>query len=280
MALNRKIEVIIGPEGSAGTKVTEELKIAFEVEKTGLKTINSASVKIWNLSKATAEKMSKVGNAFVLRAGYADEGGAKGLFFGKVTKSTLAKDPPDTVLEIEASDGGHVLKEKFLTLSYTEGTGIRTILTDILDVIGLPIGNEYTLPTLEYAGGFAFIGKASDALSQVLDRAKLNWSIQNSQIYILADKEGYEVQALNLNYNSGLLTAPERLLDSTGEKALEDLPARYQIQCLLYPQIVPGALVTISTPDVLGSFKIESASFTGDSYEGEFMVTAVIREQK
>lgn len=280
MAFGRVVEIIIGPEGEEGVKITQDMKIWFEVTKTGLKTINSAQVKIWNLSDSTAEKLSRAKQAFIIRAGYADEGGAKSIFYGKVMHSLFSKEPPNKILTLQGTDGYIVSRERYAVLSYTEGTNNSTILKDVLDLVGLPVGNKYTLPSLEYAGGLSFIGKATDALTLVLNRVGLNWSIQNEQIYILANGEGFEVQALLLNYESGLITAPEKLTDIVHEIKTGIPPTRYKIKSLLYAQIIPGALLKLDVPEARGTFVVETATISGDSMDGEFVVDAVVREKK
>jgi len=280
VAFDRLVEVIVGPDGGTGVKITQDLHIVFEVRKSIKETVNHATATIHNLSKDTVGKMTKAGDALIIRAGYKDEGGAKGLFFGHIVKSQITKEGTSSALILEGTDGGAAMKTQYASVSYAPGTTNTAIVKDLLDILGIPVGNQYTLPSKEYANGYVFVGKAAKSLEEVLARVQYKYTIQNNQIYILGVDDAFEQQGLKLTYESGLLQVPEPLVDATEEKKPTTAPTRFKIRSLLFPQIVPGALITIDAAPAVGTFKVEVATFSGDTQNGEFSVEAEVREAK
>ncbi len=277
MAFNRVIEVASGPEGQPAT-IFSECYISFEIERNKTKTPNKANVKMYNLTDATMAKMGKRENKIIIRAGYQDEGGASALFYGDVTQSTISKDGINKVLEIEAMDGYKNIQAKNVSLSYAKGTKVTTVLNDVLNAMAYPVGGKKPVSSDIYSGGYAFIGKAQDALTQVLKKLGYKWTIQNEQIFIYQEGQGVVTYALRLAPDTGLLNISKLEQDTdTSTKSKGKVPVCYKIETLLFPQIVPGAIVKIESTLATGNMGIESVKVTADNFGGDFKIEAEVR---
>lgn len=289
MAFGRIIEVLIGPPGQTGLKI-DGLRMTFDIEKDSKPTPNKASLKIFNMSKDNAKAVAKAGNSLVINAGYADEM-VGGLFFGDIITAWPHRDGSDYILEIDALDGIKDLQAKTIALSYSEGTVVADVANQILNVMAMAVkGKEKLDTTITYPTGYTFIGKAKDALTEVLRRLGLKFSVQNGIIYIIKDDEGADQTGLLLTTSTGLLVSPEILQDNSQQvgtttqspTATKPAPApnRWKLRTLMFPQIVPGAYVQVQSPVVETTLLIEKAKYAGDNWDGPFTIEAEALEAK
>lgn len=268
MAFNRLIELQIGIPGEIGT-IIKDLRISFNVEKTDTESANKAEIQIYNLTDDTSNKIGKAGNFVIIKAGYIDEG-INNLFFGNVTYSLSKKTGTEKILQIQAVDGVNNIQDINITVTYNAGTTIQKIFNDMVLLYGLPLTNTNLILPGQYVNGYVFTGKVKDALSQVLGRLNLSWTIQNNQLVVIESDKAIERTGLLISPNTGLIGSPEILIDTDTEPT-EEPPVKYKIKCLLFPQLFPGVEFKLQSEKVNGTFKIETAKFTGDNYEGDFV---------
>lgn len=274
MAFNRVIEIVIGPQGQTGRLVKDQ-KMSFEIFKTTEKSVNTAKIKIWNLKPSTVTEIAKVRNKVIVRAGYEDEG-INNVFFGDLIRATPLDEGIDKVLDIEAVDGGLGLEERNISISYAPGTQVSVVLNDIFTVLAYPLATTLTPPQREYVNGYAFIGKARDALTEVLAYIGRTWSIQNELLVILAPDEVVTRGALVLTPKTGLIGTPELVNDKSQDQTGEAPPKRYKVKSLMFPQILPGSSLTINSNAVSGTFKVLDATYIGNNREGDHLVNAEV----
>ena len=274
MAFGRIVELTIGPPGGAG-KLIKDLRIVFFVQKTDEESANKAQIEIYNLSDNSALEIGKAKNNVILRVGYQDEGGAKNLFFGEVSTAVYKKETPETKLEITVFDGQSNIQEKNVSVSYGPGTTVQQIFNNLLSIFGLPLTNAGLVLSGAYANGYAFVGKAKDAITEVLSFAGKTWTIQNQQLTVISPGESVERTGLLISPSTGLLNTPEPL-DDVDDDATKEIPKRYKIRSLLFPQMVPGAEIRVESSIVNGTFRVETVEFTGDNFEGSFTAEAEV----
>jgi len=268
LAFNRLIELQIGRPGEIGLLI-KDLRISFSIEKSDTESANMAIIQIYNLTDNTVKKINRAGNILILRAGYEDEG-IKTLFFGTIINSTDIKTGTERILEIQVADGVENIQDKNLTISYSAGTTVQKIFNDLVLLFGLPLTNIGLILSGQYINGWSFCGKIKDAITEVLDKVNLSWTIQNNQLVVVERGKSVERTGLFLTPDTGLLDSPESLVD-TDLKPTEDPPARYKVKSLLFPQLFPGVDFRLKSEKVSGTFKVETAKFSGDNYEGEFL---------
>lgn len=275
MAYNRQISMTLGPEGGIGKKFFN-LRMAFVINKSNKGTSNKCTCRIYNLMKQTATLSAKVGNTIIVDAGYQDEG-TRSLFFGVIKRSKTSKSSTDRITEIEAYDGIKNIQEKTVSLSFAPGTLVKTIVDILVSQFAVARGNPYIIPNKQYANGYAFVGLAKDALTEVLDYIDRVWTIQNEQIYIIEEGEAVNRTGLVLSKETGLIGNPELLEDADDDveqpTEIAFTKKRYRVKSLLFPQLTPGSDIILKSPEANGTFTIENAEFVGDNFGGDFMCT-------
>lgn len=269
MAFNKRLEVIIGPDGGQGVLI-KDLYIKFEVKKSDSESMNSAEVEIYNLSNETIDKINKAGNKIVIRAGYLDEG-LSPLFFGNIIQSIVRKEGGERILKIDAQDGEKSYSKKKISLSYKEGTKAFIIADAIMNNLGLPVfGRENINRNIEYTIGYSFIGMAKTALSEVLAHCKCSWTIQNESIVIISEGGTIQDTGLLLSADSGLveLNPAEEENNKSGKKKIKKMT----VKTLLFPQLVPGSKCKIisKAANINAFFKVRSGKYFGDNRGGDF----------
>lgn len=275
MALNRITELSIGPAGETGVLV-KDLRMNFVVEKSDKESANRLNLLVYNLGRDTSDRIARAKNKVVLRAGYEDEG-VTSLFFGDVVKVVDRKAGPDRLLDIEAYDGHFNIQNKNVSLSFAEGSTRQQVFNDVVSIFGLPLTNQGLTVSGQYANGWAFVGKARDALTEVLAPIGKSWTIQNEQLVIITPGEVVQRTGLLISPSTGLIGSPEALSDQDERQVeTEDVPKRWKIKSLLFPQIFPGAELRIESDVVNGAFKVETVVQSGDNYEGEFVSEAEV----
>lgn len=269
MAFNRIIEIsIISQTGKAF--IIKDLHISFTVEKTIAQSANKGTVRIWNLSESTRTSI-KAKDKIIVKAGYEDEGTAN-LFFGDIQIVTDSKDSTDRITEIEAFDGQSAIQNTDITCSFSAGTSVQSVFQYIRGKMGLPLANKEIVLPGQYAGGYSFVGKAKDAMTQVLLYAGYAWSIQNEQIVIHNDFTVVQKTGLNISPTTGLIGSPQIINDTdTNQNEGQRVLKRWGVKSLLFPQLIPGASVQVTANEVKGIFKIETVIYDADNMEGEFV---------
>ena len=115
-----------------------DLYIYFE----GMKTINpeqnSIIIKLRNISDDTLNKCAKLGQLLELDVGYRYFKGAGLLFSGTIQKIHHELDGQERITIIECYDGANILKDRFISLSFSKGTPVKNALDQIKDALRIP----------------------------------------------------------------------------------------------------------------------------------------------
>ena len=271
MAYRRIVEVIVGPKGGDGLRITD-LKISFSIEKTKSVDPNKGKIRIYNLSLDTSNKISVSGNHCTLRAGYADEDVAA-IFFGDVLKGQRLQEGTDFYTELEVFDGRSSVMRAPISVSYAKGTGAKTVAQGFTDAIGLPVKGMENIPGTAYDHGYSYIGMAGDGLMEVLDRYGLAYTIQNEMLYIIKPGEAAENTGLKLTPKTGLLSTPQPVSNKTAVDDEKAEPSnRWKFSTMLFPQLLPKAACVVESSTFNGNVIIEKAIYNGDNWLGDFRI--------
>lgn len=266
MAFGRKVICRIGAPGEQGVEI-EDLKISFEVKKTEKESLNEAEVRIFNLSDHTRNKITGKGNALVLRAGYEDEG-VKGLFFGSVKDVKSDNSGPDRQTVITAFDGYKNGREKVVSVSYAPGISRKSVFQDLTQALGMPVSGQ-DLISGSFPGGFSFIGKVTAALDRIVKAVGgISWSIQNETFVVFRPDQPAAVTGLHLSPGTGLIGSPEDISEESEDGSMP--VKKYRVTSLLFPELLPGSRIKLTSKKVSGFFKVLSVVFTGCNLSDKF----------
>ena len=85
----RRCSLLVGPK-EGGALELGDLRVAFTVKVSEQETPNSASIRVYNLSEATAGRIRKEFTRVILQAGY--QGNCSVIFDGNITKVALGQE--------------------------------------------------------------------------------------------------------------------------------------------------------------------------------------------
>lgn len=295
---DRIYKITLGVQGSDGVVIEAKpheqgLEIEFEISKTLAKQTNACTLKIYNLSKATADKLEKADTICILDVGYSEDAGLKRIFIGWVTDCYSYTSQGNRVTEMKLYDGHVAIRDSIVSLSYAKGVSRKKAINDVADDMGLVVTYADDCEFTTFANGFSFTGAGRECLTKVCAGTNLEWSIQNNVLQILKQGGNKTVQAIKLNAESGLVGFVEKVLKgpkkaekpktvkkTTTKKGKKKKTVTkpkvpkykkkrgWKLKCLLQPVLNPGDLIYIDSKEVKGWFKIESLKHNG-SYSGQ-----------
>lgn len=269
----RVIDVRVG-----GRLFSNNLRITFDIVKTGQSTCNSASINIYNMADNSRNEIKELDDDIEVRAGYEEHGGTKLVFIGNILRVNHSYSLPDVVTKIEAGDGIKVLRDQRQSVSFEEGTEVATVLKEVSSNLGVDIRELPKDITGQYLNGFSHVGSVQNALNKICDRIQCGWSIQDGQLQVIKDNGASVHAPVKITLVEGLLERLEKLGDARQFLIDTDLPtqAGYKFRTLLNPDIQPGRIVTLT--DYAGKYRVERVQHTGDNYEGDFVSIVEVKE--
>ena len=242
------------------------LDISFSVLKSLSRDPNTATIQIFNLSDTSRGSVEQSGDQRVrLEAGYENDDGLWIIFDGELRKASSTRSGADTITSIEAGDGERSIRRARINQSFGPFTSLRTVLEAVAGSMGLGLGNlaSFAATAQLAAGGSLFSegtvvsGNPRDEMDGLMDSAGLEWSIQDGNIQILKLGRALNQTAIRLTAGTGLVESPS--VDSEG---------LVKARALMIPGIFPGRKVEILSDFVRGVFKVEKATYTGDTTAG------------
>jgi hypothetical protein len=237
----RKFGLIV-TAGTSGLDLSN-MRTVFKTFQADLpSTPNYATIKVYNLSDATAKSVQKEFTAVRLQAGY--EGGSYGAIFnGTIKYVRRGRDnPTDTYLEIIAADGDVGRNFGIVNTTLAAGAKIGDQLAATTKAMGLPAGYTPDLPATALSRGKVLYGMARDRMDDISASANATWSIQNGQVQVVPLTSYIPGTAVVLNSNSGMIGLPQQTEDGI------------HIQALINPRIKIGALLQIDNKSIQTAF--------------------------
>lgn len=288
MQFNRIFRLMAGTQGSSDGVLIETdgksdgLRITFDIDKDTTQQTNKSSIKIYNLTDNTRKKMEVADTVCELQVGYAEDVGLKRIFLGAVTYATTRREGPDTVTELELSDGQVAIRDTVVSLGYSAGVSGSKILADVVAQMGLSTQIASDVQFVSYPSGFSFVGKGRDCLSKIMDATGADWSIQNGVLQVIMAGGSTNIRALVFSPSSGLIGSPDRIVKGVTRPDEESKKKRnvkkdehgkkagWKIKTLLAPTVNPGDLVRVESSTVTDWFKVENLKHSGDTYAQEW----------
>ncbi|MGN6702933.1 MAG: phage protein [Burkholderiaceae bacterium] len=306
MALfDRTAELIVGPSGGSGKLITD-LRFEFVIEKSASETLNSSTVRVYNMSPESRRLVETPNNALILKAGYKQDVGALTIFVGIVRRVLTVRDGVDWVTEMELDDGLIAYRDAKASLTFGPGAAGVDVLTAVANQFALPVRPlPADIPGKTYAAGFSFVGRIRECMTKVCDYLGLEWSIQNQEIQILRKGGVVKDTAIVLSPDTGMIGSPEleaktmteaaaakkgittnqagvvvrgtKVLASGKESTRLEIQG-YKIKSLLQPTIQPGGYVQVKSAGIDGQFfRVEKVTHRGDTGGREWETEITVR---
>lgn len=292
---DRIYKLTIGVQGSEGFTIegkplSNSLNINFTISKDLTQQTNKGSIKIYNLSDATAKIVEKDDAVVVLEVGYSEDSGLKRIYVGYITEVKTTYSNGERITEISASDGQIAIRNCVVSLSYANKVSRQKVIDDIAKEMGLIVNYADDCEFTAFANGFSFIGPGKKCLDKVCEGTQLSWSIQNNMIQVIKTGGTTKVEAIKLTADSGLIGNVESILKAafivakenskTSKKANKRKSRKqgYKVKCLLQPTVSPGDLVYIDSKLAKGWFKCDKLTHTGEYMGGSWYTDMEVHE--
>lgn len=284
MQFDRIYRVVIGLQGKDGIELQgkphgDGLDISFDIVKDLTNKTNKCKLEIRNLSISTAKKIEREDSICVLEVGYSEDIGLRRIFIGYILTANTTSDGTERLTTLEMADGQVPVRDSRVSLSYADSVSRRKVIDDVAKDMGLQVKYADDCEFTSFANGFSFIGAGRVCLDKVCAGTNLRWSIQNNVIQVIKTGGTTKIEALKLDYKSGLIGFVERIVKAPkkadkeskkkkSENGTKEKKAGWKLKCLLQPTVSPGDLIYLDSQSVKGWFKVESLTHRGQ-YRGK-----------
>lgn len=260
----------------------DDLYFEFEVPFEDSDTLQTAKFKAYNLSEAT-RKGIKRGDVIILNAGY--EGDVGAIFVGQVSACSHKHQNTEWITEISATAAMDQWLSSKVSKTYAKGSTAKEIVSDLLNIFGLEIG-EFTLAVNKvYDRGLVCSGKVMDELKKiVVNDCKSRFLIRTGSVYINDPSSGL-ANGIVLTPQSGLLFSGDEVeesvvavgSDSQKSSSNKSEEGNYVTrECLLNYHIGPAEQITIQSKSLNGRFIVAKGKHTGTP-KGNWKTTLEMR---
>lgn len=268
----RRARVTIGPLAGFGVEITDQFRIRFSVDLSDSSEGNHISAEIYNLNENTRKQIRQENNLVLIEAGYATS--FETLATGQIIADNgvrIKREPPDTIISIEAMDGTRDLNEKKISLSFEQGYPVSEALSKAARLAGLPLRfGPGIFITDSYRQGSAFSGTAKSVIDQIMDRLDdLSWTVQNNEIVVFKKGVAVDLTLVTLSSRTGMIHAPEQF---QGKKS------GWNVTSLLNPKLRPGVSVLLQSSLVTGQFIVQKVTHRGDTRGNDWTSVASLIE--
>jgi hypothetical protein len=243
------------------------LRIAFEITKTLEKNANDARIEIGNLSEATRNEFTRLPLHVRLDAGH--DGEPQLLFKGDLHWSDSVPREENWITTLECKDGGRAIKEARISRTYKPGVSSKTVLNDLIAAHGVKLPTSIADAkefAKQYASGVTVSGPASTEMSRLLSRHGMSWSFQNGKIQILRKNDVRADEALVISRDTGMINSPEY-----GAPKKDGGKPVLTVQTILYPRVIPGIKISVTSEKITGVFKVQRVHHSGDTHGDAWM---------
>jgi hypothetical protein len=251
-------------------------RVAFRVEKSLKPEPNTCELQVWGLNEdqragleeLQPKKESKRGIPVRIEAGY--KGGASLIWLGDLRTAVSVKEGPDWVTALSSGDGEKAYQSARVALSYGPKTPIDTALRAMVRALGVDEGNvSQVAAQLRLRGvgkllsqGAVISGPAARQLTDWARAADLEWSIQDGAIQFVDRGKALLGKAVRITSDTGMIGSPT--VDNDGVLT---------VTVLMMPDVKPGTLLVVDSRRIKGNYRVEQATWDGDSFGGSWQIT-------
>jgi hypothetical protein len=221
-----------------------QLHFRFMVRRGDRQTPNSADIRIYNPSEATAQQFVKSEfSTMSLQCGY--EGNFAVIFQGTIKQSRYGRESPvDTYLDITAADGDSYYNFAVVNFSLSAGSKqadhVNAIINNAQNYGNQEITPGYIsgLSDSQLPRGKVFYGQAKDMLRKIATTQDADYHIQNGELNFIPRNNFQPVAPVEINAANGMVGLPEQTQNGI------------RVRCLLNPSIKIGSLINLNNKSI------------------------------
>lgn len=234
-----------------------EITINFEINFSDDDEGNAGDITLYNLSQDTIDQL-KEGEAFKLVAGYKNYSGV--ILPGVIEAARTMWEGVDKVTRLVVGEDTHKWLNRTVERTWNEGTDGETIAADIIEAIGLSVG-EIDLPTNpEYPHGHTVFGRGKEQLKEIANDGGAKLHTNRGKVFLRPPEEPSE-QTIRITQDTGLINTPEK-----GEEEGETV---WTVTTLLNYQIRADKLLQVESRTLNADVRVKEGRhmFEGNQFE-------------
>jgi hypothetical protein len=262
---------------TVGSLAIENLDVEFKVTKSLQPEPNKAMIRIFNLNRAHREQLEQQTQVPVeLFVGYEESETANGLIYrGTLRRPFSVLEIPDWVTTIRTGDSEKETRSARVNKSFSPGVTFDAMLKEAANALGVGLGNAieaFSKGKFEegakslFSGGI-LQGSAHKEMKRLLRSANLEFSVQDGELQVLEIGKALQSRAQVLSPTTGLIGSPQ-----FGTKG------QLKVRCLLIPDVFPGRKIQVKSSRVDGLFRVEKASYTGNTRAADWYIDLEAKE--
>lgn len=264
----------------------DELDVEFEVKCTDDNKSDLATIKLYNLSDTTLQKL-KLNQDVSIDAGYRDIHGV--IFNGIVESISTSRDENDFITTIEATPNNRAYANTIINRQFKAGIKASEVIKQIETMCNFTMDIKELGKDIVYPNGKVFSGRLSNVIPILARDTGTICRFTNTTIEFKLPNKAYS-SVLHLGGEQGLIRIDKKMDKadikekndkSTNKKAKKDNSkvtsnkAKFDIECLLIPLIKIGQLLEIESTLFKGQVVVKECNFVASGLES-FTVSASV----
>lgn len=251
----------------------EQLDIDFEVKCTDDNNSDIATIKLYNLSDTTLQKL-KLNQDVSIDAGYRELHGV--IFNGIVESISTSRDENDFITTIEATPNNRAYTNTIINRQFKAGIKASEVIKQIETMCNFTMDIKELGKDTVYPNGKVFSGRLSNVIPILARDTGTISRFTNTTIEFKLPNKVYS-SVLHLGGEQGLIRIDKKMdkadinkkekNGSKKNKKDENNKQKFDIECLLIPLIKIGQLLEIESTTFKGQVVVKECSFSASSLE-------------
>lgn len=259
----------------------EQLDIDFDVNCTDDNKSDIATIKLYNLSETTRQKL-KLNQDVSIDAGYRELHGV--IFNGIVESITTSRDENDFITIIEATPNNRAYTNTIINRQFKAGIKASEVIKQIEKMCNFTMDIKELGKDTVYPNGKVFSGRLSNVIPILARDTGTICRFTNTTIEFKLPNKVYS-SVIHLGGEQGLIRIDKKMdksdikkkekNGSKKNKKNESNKQKFDIECLLIPLIKIGQLLEIESTTFKGKVVIKECDFSASGLE-TFTATATV----
>ena len=235
----RRVSLIVGNASGQGLDLSQ-LHIKFSISSATTQSPKHTTIRVYNVSTATANSIQQEFTQVFLQAGY---DGNLGQIFGGAIKQVRKgrENATDTFIDIIAADGDQVYNWAVVNTTLAAGwsqTDYHNALIQTMSSYGVKAGYTPQFSPAQLPRGKVMYGMARDNMRALAGASGTQWTVRDGQLHMVPFNGYMPGQSVVLTSDTGMVGVPTQTVDGI------------IVKCLLNPNITPGSQIQINNASI------------------------------
>ena len=263
----------------------DELDVEFEVKCTDDNKSDLATIKLYNLSDTTLQKL-KLNQDVSIDAGYRDIHGV--IFNGIVESISTSRDENDFITTIEATPNNRAYANTIINRQFKAGIKASEVIKQIGTMCNFTMDIKELAKDTVYPNGKVFSGRLSNVIPILARDTGTICRFTNTTIEFKLPNKAYS-SVIHLGAEQGLIRIDKKMdkadikekkgpqVESKNKSNVDEKisKSKFDIECLLVPLIKIGQLLEIESTLFKGRVVVKECNFVASGLE-TFTVSASV----